>query len=268
MAFVNSLKTVYFVGIGGVGMSSLASHLLHLGVKVVGSDKCLDGCRHLIQQGATVFEGHNAGNLPNDTQMLVYSQAVPSTNPEVQKALSLGIPIVSREQLLGEIFNCYQRRVAVCGTHGKTTVTAMIDYLLRALGVEHTAFIGGFCSDSNTNYTFGNGLVVAEACEYKNSFFNLFPTLTVALNVEYDHPDFFASLTKVERSFEKFFSKLPPKGLLLAHSSLPQKLLLGKNYVTFGNGGYYQAQNVVATSNGFTFDFCKGEKVYFTKLKY
>lgn len=267
MAFVDKLKKVHFVGIGGVGMSSLAAHLLHLGVDVCGSDNSLDGCKHLLDKGAKVFLGHRASNLDADAQLVVYSQAVSHDNVEIAKALSLGIPIVSREQLLGEIFNGFERRIAVCGTHGKTTTTAMIDYLLRALEVEHTAFIGGFASDTNSNYTFGGGIVVAEACEYKNSFFSLFPTLTVALNVEYDHPDFFASINAVHQSFERFFAKLPPKGLLLANASLPALLLRGKNYVTFGaKDSYYRAEKVVATNDGFDFDFCKGAKRHSTAI--
>lgn len=267
MAFVDKLKKVHFVGIGGVGMSSLAAHLLHLGVDVSGSDNNIDGCKHLVNLGAKVCIGHRAGNLAADTQLVVYSQAVCLDNAEIAKALALGIPIVSREQLLGEIFNGYNRRVAVCGTHGKTTVTAMIDYLLRSLGVEHTAFIGGFASDTNSNYTCGKGLVIAEACEYKNSFLSLFPTLAVALNVEYDHPDCFRSLDEVQKAFERFFAKLPPKGLLLANATLPKQLLLGKNYVIFGGkSSYYRAENIVAAKNGFAFEFCRGNKQYNTAL--
>ncbi|MBO5866498.1 MAG: UDP-N-acetylmuramate--L-alanine ligase, partial [Clostridia bacterium] len=248
-------------------MSSLACHLAHLGVQVSGSDKSLDGCAALLRQGITVFVGHNASNLAKDTQLVVRSQAIEESNCEVQQAVAWGIPVVTREQLLGQIFNGYERRVAVCGTHGKTTVTAMIDYVLRNLGVEHTAFVGGFACDSNSNYTFGKGLVVAEACEYKGSFFNLFPTLAVALNVEYDHPDCFENLQHVQRVFEQFFAKLPPRGLLLAHCSLPQNLLVGKNYVTFGDSEcYYHANDVLPTHDGFCFNFCKGAKRYPARL--
>ena len=267
MAFVDRLKKVHFVGIGGVGMSSLASHLLHLGIAVSGSDQSGEGCLHLAKLGAKICVGHRASNLDADTQLVVYSQAIALDNAEMGKALALGIPVVSREQLLGEIFNGFDRRVAVCGTHGKTTVTALIDYLLRTLGVDHTAFIGGFASDTNSNYTFGRGLVVAEACEYKNSFLSLFPTLAVALNIDYDHPDFFCNLAHLHDSFERFFAKLPPKGLLLAHNSLPKHILQGKNYVTFGNQDcYYHAQNVVATPSGFDFDFCKGNQRFATSI--
>ena len=263
MVFVEKVKKAYFVGIGGVGMSSLASHLSHLGVEVSGSDKSLDGCSTLVRQSVKVFVGHDANNLDEDTQLVVFSQAIEPNNCELIRARSLGIPVVSREQLLGQIFNSYDRRVAVCGTHGKTTVTAMIDFVLRKLGVEHTAFIGGFACDNRCNYTAGNGLVVAESCEYKGSFLSLFPTLAVALNVEYDHPDCFENLAHVESVFEQFFAKLPPRGLLLAHNSVPQKLLLGKNYVTFGDDNcYYHANNVTQIQGGFCFNFCKGAKCF------
>jgi len=263
MAFVDKLKHVHFVGIGGVGMSSLACHLLHLGLHVSGSDANPDACAHLASLGARLFCGHDASNVSLTTQLVVRSQAIDASNAEVCRAHALGIPVVSREQLLGEIFNGFTHRVAVCGTHGKTTVTAMIDYLLRALGVCHSAFVGGFASDNNSNYTHGKGLVVAEACEYKNSFLSLFPTVTVALNVEYDHPDCFTDLNHVERVFERFFAKLPPKGLLVAHDSLPRWMLQDKNYVTFGGqDSYYRHQNVVATADGYTFEFCKGWQCY------
>lgn len=186
-------------------MSSLAGHLLKIGHAVSGSDRQPDAQTEKLQKlGATVFLKHSAQNVQG-SQLVVRSSAVPLSNCEVVYAQQHGIPVVLREELLGYVFDGFSTRIAVCGTHGKTTVTAWIHHLLERCGVEHAAFIGG--EYKGENYFFGKNTVVAEACEYNRSFLNLHPTLCVCLNVEHDHPDCYATEEQTEQAFCKLFEQ-------------------------------------------------------------
>ncbi len=192
---------VHFVGIGGIGQSALAKHLLLSGRRVSGSDS-VDG-KMLVKlgdMGACIYVGHNVDNV-SDAQLVVKSSAVNDDNVEIAYARRQGIPVVLREELLGAIFNDYPVRLAVCGTHGKTTVTAMISHILDECGIEHTAFIGG--EFHGENYRYGKRVVVAEACEYNRSFLQLQPTITVCLNCQLDHTDCYADFAEVEAAFKQ-----------------------------------------------------------------
>lgn len=206
---------VHFVGIGGIGMSGLAKHLVNVGCEVSGSDKNEnEQTQRLRQAGVAVTVPHDA-KCVKGAQLVVRTSAVLPTNEEVAFALSQGIPVVLREQLLGQVFDGFPTRIAVCGTHGKTTVTAMIHHVLERCGISHTAFIGG--EYQHGNYFFGENVVVAEACEYNRGFLHLHPTLCLCLNAEWDHPDCYTGKADVQRAFGQFFAQsdvvLLPKNL-------------------------------------------------------
>ena len=211
-------RHVHFVGIGGVGMSGLAQHLHNLGYEVSGSDR-IESERTLALKklGIKINIGHDAANVSR-AEMVVRTSAVHTDNVEVAEALRQNTPVVLREQLLGAIFNSFNTRVAICGTHGKTTVTAMLHEILKQAGVSHTAFIGGVYQGNN--YFFGNDLVVAEACEFNRSFLNLYPTVCVCLNAEYDHPDCYSDKEDVRKAFSEFMSITSENG----HVVLPYSL--------------------------------------------
>ncbi|MBQ8505634.1 MAG: UDP-N-acetylmuramate--L-alanine ligase, partial [Clostridia bacterium] len=180
---------VHFVGIGGIGMSSLAQWLLARGYQVSGSDRQNSEIVDILRKkGAKIAIGHSADNV-TDVQLVVRTSAVSLDNVEVARAVANGIPVMLREELLGIIFNSYATRVAVCGTHGKTTVTAMIHHILKENNIAHTCFLGGLYQGEN--FSDGGDIVVAEACEYNRSFLHLSPTICCCLNAEYDHPDCF-----------------------------------------------------------------------------
>lgn len=208
---------LYFIGIGGVSMSALARHAHKLGFSVCGSDlRQSEYTRTLQQEGITVHFGHDAAHLA-DAQAVVVTTAVHQSNVELACARNRGLPVYLREQLLGAFFNGYSQRIAVCGTHGKTTVTAMVSHLLGKAGRQHTAFVGG--TYLGNNYRYGGNLVVAEACEYNQSFLNLHPTLTLCLNVELDHPDCYADLPAVQRAFGSFLAQMEGNGsVILPHT--------------------------------------------------
>ena len=209
---------VHFVGIGGVGMSGLAQHLLKLGYAVSGSDRIAsDRTDALRELGANIYVGHSADNV-KDCELVVRTSAVHDDNVEVAEAKRRKIPVVLREELLGAIFNGFDTRIAVCGTHGKTTVTAMIHEIFSAAGVSHTAFIGGVYNGNN--YYYGQNVVVAEACEFNRSFLNLNPTVCVCLNAEHDHPDCYVDEQAVQEAFSQFMRQTDENGAVVLPSSL------------------------------------------------
>lgn len=195
---------VHFVGIGGIGMSSLAQWLLARGYQVSGSDRQNNEIVKLLRKkGAKIAIGHSADNVA-EAQLVVRTSAVSLDNVEVACAVANGIPVILREELLGMIFNSYSTRVAICGTHGKTTVTAMIHHILKENNIAHTCFLGGLYQGEN--YSDGGDIVVAEACEYNRSFLHLSPTICCCLNAEYDHPDCFANEASILQAFEQFIA--------------------------------------------------------------
>ncbi|MCM1290138.1 MAG: UDP-N-acetylmuramate--L-alanine ligase [Corallococcus sp.] len=249
---------VHFVGIGGIGMSALAQHLLRLGHAVSGSDRQEnEQTAKLRKLGAIVTIGH-CENAACGAELVVHTSAVQQDNCELVYARTHGIPAVLREELLGTVFNGFGKRIAVCGTHGKTTVTAMIHHVLERCGVDHAAFIGG--EYRGKNYFFGNGVAVAEACEYNRSFLHLRPSLCVCLNVEHDHPDCYADQADTERAFCQLFAQSQCVVLPSKHKSLCKKAVICGEDVA--------AKNIKINASGCaSFDvYCAGEKVGRTEL--
>lgn len=253
-------KRIHFVGIGGIGTSALALHLHNCGFIVSGSDRTAsEVTNRLTESGIRVFIGHNRQNVVG-AQAVVMTSAIPCGNQEVQYAKRCGIPVYLREQVLGKIFDEFPQRVAVCGTHGKTTVTAMISCIMSGCGFPHTAFIGG--EYQGTNYVCrGSTAVVAEACEYNRSFLYLHPTVCVCLNAEYDHPDCYRDLAEVQAAFAEFFSNTEAGGTVVLPPNL-QSLAEGKKLLTAGSGGDFCSKNVRYAKGKPSFDlYAFGKKV-------
>ena len=203
-------------------MSALAQHLLRLGHTVSGTDR-EDNLQteKLRKLGATVTVGHNEDAV-RGAELVVHTSAVHEDNCELVYAREHGIPTILREELLGTIFNGFGTRIAVCGTHGKTTVTAMLHHVLERCGVSHAAFIGG--EYDGNNYFPGDKVVVAEACEYNRSFLRLYPSICVCVNVEHDHPDCYPTPQDTEAAFKAMFAQsekvvLPDKYKNLCHKA-------------------------------------------------
>ncbi len=261
------MKTIHFVGIGGIGMSALARYMIEAGWSVSGSDRCDSALiGQLASMGATVHIGHSAGNIPDNCQLVVYTSAVSVDNVELASARASGCTVILREQLLGQIFNSYSTRVAVCGTHGKTTTTAMLDYVLRHIGVRHTAFIGGMPVDSHSNCSSGGRVVVAEACEYRESFRHLFANIVVCLNIEWDHPDYYSNIHHMQQAYGRFFGNCDSSGTIVAHQSVPQELLSGRSYVTYGTEQQctYRAVDIAHNNGMYSYNLLVGGVVQCT----
>ncbi len=266
------MKRVHFIGIGGSGLSAIARLLLERGFAVSGSDCRLSPLAQELQlDGARVFIGHRAEQVAG-ADLVVRSSAVREDNVEVQAAIAAGIPVLNRSAYLGELMSD-QVGIAVAGTHGKTTTTAMIAWLLTALNQDPTFIVGGVLKNLNTNARAGAGSAfVIEADEYDHMFWGLSPTIAVVTNIEYDHPDFFPNAAAFYEAFQGFVRRLVPEGALLActddlgAASLAREAEAdGKRVLTYGLHGAptYQARELrLATGGGMVFDLVKGEDLF------
>ncbi len=186
-------------------MSGIAQHLAKEGYHVCGSDRANSNATALLKNlGIAVHVGESQSICGMD--LVVKTSAVAESHRQIVQARALGIPVVLREELLGEIFNNFDTRVAVCGTHGKTTVTAMIHHVLQRCAVGHTTFVGGEYLGQNY-FCNGNDVVVAEACEYNRSFLHMRPTHALCTNVEFDHPDCYKNIHEVKKAFCQLFAQ-------------------------------------------------------------
>lgn len=194
---------VYMIGIGGIGMSALAQLLLDQGALVAGSDREESPTTELLERkGVTVHIGQQAENVPVDTELVIYSEAVWEDNAERRYAKEQGIPQRSYFEALGDVAKG-KRTIAVAGTHGKTTTTGMLAKILVDAGVSPSAIVGSIVRDFESNYVGGTSdWLVVEACEYKRDFLTLTPEILVVTNIELDHTDYYTDLADVQSAFQ------------------------------------------------------------------
>ncbi|RKI86304.1 UDP-N-acetylmuramate--L-alanine ligase [bacterium 1xD42-87] len=250
---------IYFIGIGGISMSGLAEILLSEGFTVSGSDRApSDLTRMLEDRGVNVFYGQKKENLTKDIDLVVYTAAIKSDNPELLAAHKLNIPMLTRAELLGQMMKNYETPVAVSGTHGKTTTTSMISQILLSAEADPTLSIGGIYRPIGGNIRVGaSELFVTEACEYTNSFLSFFPKIGVILNIEEDHLDFFKDLADIRNSFHRFAQLLPADGTLIINGDIErcEELTEGLSckVITYGlsSGSDYTASQVTYDESGF-----------------
>ncbi len=235
---LNSAQKIHLVGIGGIGISALAKFLLSQGKRLTGSDLHMsDFTQQLIARGIVVHEGHQEVYLPADTELLIYSPAVPETNPECVKAESLGIPQCSYAQALGELSKQYST-IVVTGTHGKSTTTAMLGLILEAAGYDPTVIVGSFVpSFADGNLRIGKGrFLVVEGCEHQANMLNLDPEMIVLTSIEEDHLDFYKNLENIRSTFQTFVDRLAGRGLVVVNADDPvSQTLTFTNAVRYGS---------------------------------
>jgi len=232
---------IHFIGIGGSGLSAIARLLLESGYEVSGSDRALSPFANEIRKaGAKVFVGHHPRNI-SGADSVVISSAISADNPEVEAAKRAGIPIYKRADFLGQFME-EKNGIAIAGTHGKTTTTAMIAWVLHELGRDPSFIIGGVMNDLGVNAHAGkSNLFIIEADEYDNMFLGLKPRIEVITSLEHDHPDMFPTLEDMYMSFEKFVDLLPEDGTLIVCADNPGTAALmsharkiGRNIVAYG----------------------------------
>ena len=260
---------VHFIGIGGSGLSAIARLLLESGYTVSGSDRALTPFAEEVRKaGAHVYIGHHPRNLAG-VDWIVRSSAVTEDNPEVRAAKRTGIPVYKRADFLGRLMED-KMGIAIAGTHGKTTTTAMTAWVLSELGRDPSFIVGGVIDNLGVNARAGNGKAfVIEADEYDNMFLGLKPHIAVVTSIEHDHPDCFPTLESIYRAFEKFVDLLPADGTLIvcaedqgAAALIPHVRKSGRNVVSYGMQGdmtintplWMQARNVRPNQRG-GFDF-------------
>lgn len=249
---------VHFMGIGGISMSGLAEILFDRGFKISGSDRAPSKItENLENKGIVVKYGQVAENITDDIELLVYTAAISPDNEEFLEAKRRGIECISRADMLGQIMKNYEIPVAVSGTHGKTTTTSMITTILMAAKMDPTITVGGMLDCIGGNLRIGQSDVfVTEACEYTNSFLSFFPKISVILNIEEDHMDFFKDIDDIRNSFRRFAELLPEDGLLVISADIDKYEEICKNVkckvVTFGNNkdADYTASNVEYNERG------------------
>jgi len=209
-------KHVHFIGIGGSGMCGLANMLLDQGAIVSGTDRSASAVTHkLSEMGATVSYEQTAASIPADTQLVVHTVAVKPDHPEMIEAKSRGLETLKYAQMLGRVFN-QKYGIAIAGTHGKSTTTAMTAHVLLSTGRDPSFVVGATCPQLGGSARSGGGdYFVVEACEYDRSFHNLRPQVGVVLNVEEDHLDYYKNLDEIVESFGVFMSQVDAGGIVL-----------------------------------------------------
>ena len=202
---MKAAQKLYFIGVGGISMSSLALACKRHGYDVSGSDRASSPITEkLKKEGITVYGEHRAENI-SGADAVVYSGAIADDNPEMVAAKENGIPTIYRADLLGYIMRSYERRIGVSGMHGKSTVTSMISHVFISCGLDPTVMSGAETKEMGGACRFGKGEdFIFEACEYKDSFLDMFPTIAVILNIDVDHTDYFSGIEQIKESFDKF----------------------------------------------------------------
>ena len=262
---------IHMVGIGGISMSALARMLKYFGYRVSGSDRTETKItKQLTDDGFSITIGHHASSV-SDPDLVCYTAAISQDNPELVKARSLGIPVMERAELLGQLMKRYKFPVAVAGTHGKTTTTSMLSLVLLEAGLDPTILVGGELSQIGGNYKLGKeDYLVFEACEYVESFLHFNPYISVITNVEEDHLDYFTDINHIISAFEKFTRLNSPDGCIIVYSddknchSVVQNS--DKKVVKYGiiskNNDFYADNIHTDSENRTAFDvYAYGEKV-------
>jgi len=261
--FRGRIRSTHFIGIGGVGMSGIAEVLLDLGFDVSGSDlKEGETTRHLADKGARIFIGHAAVNV-KDADVVVFSSAVGTDNPEVVEARRLSVPVIPRAEMLGELMRL-KHGIAIAGSHGKTTTTSLVATVLRDAGVEPTVVIGGRLNALGSGAASGAGeLLVAEADESDGSFVHLFPTVAVITNIDAEHLDHHKSYQGVKDAFVDFANRVPFYGLVVGCIDHPavQEILprIDKRLATYGFAAHadYRARRARVDGLGMRFELVR-----------
>jgi UDP-N-acetylmuramate--alanine ligase len=214
-------KNVHCIGIGGIGLSAIARYCYAQGAQVTGSDNSLSRISEdLKREGIIVYEGHNSINIDNGIDLVIYTIAIHDDNSELVAARNKGIKCITYPEALGMLTEEYET-IAICGTHGKTTTTAMITSMLKACGINPTVIVGSLLSDGGTNYLQGDSkYLIVEACEYRRSFLNLHPTHIIVTNIDEDHLDYYKDLADIQSAFQSFVDMLPETGTLVTHGNV------------------------------------------------
>ncbi|MCK5085671.1 hypothetical protein KAK05_03095 [Candidatus Parcubacteria bacterium] len=210
------INKIYFIGIGGIGLSAIAKFMKVKGKQVSGSDLnhslVID---NLKKDRIKIYIGHSRDNITDDIELVIHTTAVSKDNPELKRAKELDIKIITYPESLGLIFN-NKFGIAVCGTHGKSSTTAMSGLLLDDAEFDPSIVVGSILPRYKSNLRIGeNKYFLIEACEYERSFLNYYPKIIILNNIELDHTDYYKDLNDMRSAFEEFVGHLPEDGTLI-----------------------------------------------------
>ncbi len=254
---LESWKRLYFLGIGGIGMSALARWFARRGCQIHGYDRTPTPLtRTLESEGMHIHYEESVEKIPPGLDAVIYTPAIPEEHAERRFFLRKGIPLLKRAEVLGLISRRY-RTLAVAGTHGKTTTSALLTHLLRSAGVDCSAFLGGIALDFDSNYVEGNSpFLVVEADEYDRSFLHLQPETAVLTSMDPDHLDIYGTHEQMlDSGFRAFLRQVPPEGKILVHEPL-RPLLPDFEFESFGlEAGDFQGRGLRVEGGAMVFDF-------------
>lgn len=251
---LKGIKNIHLIGIGGSGIFPIAQLLFAQGYNITGSDIYeSDTLQKVRKMGITPAMKHEAQNIGN-AQLVIYSAAIKALNPEIIEAKKRNIPCIERSEALGLFSKEYSKTIAVSGTHGKTTTTAMITNILLDCKKSPTAIIGGTFPRINGNSCSGDSnIMVCEACEYVDSFLKLYPAISIILNVDEDHLDYFKNLSNIIKSFSEFSSQTSE--LLIINGDdknaveATKDIEVKKIFYGFSCSNEFYAQNITTDQN-------------------
>jgi len=264
MNTLSNIKQVYFLGIGGIGMSALARYFASQGITVSGYDRTQTELTLLLEnEGIAIHYQDNPDQLPVDLNtadsLIVYTPAIPTDHHELKFLLDKGFTLHKRAEVLGIICNSH-RTIAISGTHGKTSVSTMTAHIMKTSSLGCAAFLGGISKNYQTNLLLdssGSPWIVAEADEFDRSFLQLIPNLAVITSMDADHLDIYGSHQKVIESFQLFANKIKPGGILLMKKGLPLNTNPGNiNIYTYSitESADYCALNIELKNGFYQFD--------------
>jgi UDP-N-acetylmuramate--alanine ligase len=255
----NRIQHIFFLGIGGIGMSAMARYFHDRGVHVSGYDKTPSPITQgLAEEGIRIGFEDDPLAMPASTQLCIYTPAIPATNRLLNHCGALGIPLVKRAEVLGQLSRQIPC-IAVAGTHGKTSICAMLAHILKTAGIPAEALLGGISANYNTNYLGDKQArwLIAEADEYDRSFLHLQPELAVITSIDPDHLDVYGNKESLEGSFSAFARKVRPEGSLLVKEGIQEQGIRHSRLQTYGTGpdADYRADNIRIREGRYCADF-------------
>ena len=262
------ISDIYFVGIGGIGMSGIAELLHNLNFNISGSDMSEnENVKRLQKLGINITIGHSKNNIKTEIDVVVYSSAVPKDNPELVYAKNKKIPTIRRAEMLGELISVKETSIAVGGTHGKTTTSSMVGTILSHAKMDPTLVVGGLVHNLDTNTKLGSGnLIVVEADEFDRSFLALKPTIAIITNLELEHVDCYRNLEDLQDNFTRFCKSVPFYGEVIACIDSPalRKIIpkIERPMTTYGRSrdAAYRAKNLQFKAEKSTYSVFRSEE--------
>jgi len=255
---INNIKTIYFLGIGGIGMSALARYFNTMGVSVYGYDKTSTPLtEQLIKEGIKIHFEDDIKQIPKQTDLVVYTPAIPSDHKELNYFKENEYPLKKRSEVLGLLTQNYFT-IAVAGTHGKTSITSMIAHILNHSEIKITAFIGGISKNYNSNLILNKEteIIVVEADEYDRSFLTLHPDIAVITAIDADHLDIYKTKKSLEESFYQFAGQVKKDGKLMVKGSIPLPVRFYNKKLNYSleKGSEYYSENIRIKNHKYYFD--------------